>query len=65
MAAIGSPWLSRDEMRYDCATTEVRSLQLAGEDWGEGASAMGQSPRGESPHPVLRHSRGFASACLR
>ncbi|TFV39898.1 hypothetical protein E4K66_09785 [Bradyrhizobium frederickii] len=24
---------------------------LAGEGWGEGVSAMGQSPGGESPHP--------------
>ncbi|TFV78928.1 hypothetical protein E4K64_07065 [Bradyrhizobium frederickii] len=29
-------------------------LPLAGEGWGEGASAMGQSPSGENPHPVLR-----------
>ncbi|MDD1530752.1 hypothetical protein C7U92_26015 [Bradyrhizobium sp. WBOS7] len=27
---------------------------LAGEGWGEGVSATGQSPRGESPHPRLR-----------
>ncbi len=27
---------------------------LAGEGWGEGASATGQPPRGESPHPRLR-----------
>ncbi|PJG55541.1 hypothetical protein CVM73_08200 [Bradyrhizobium forestalis] len=37
-------------------------LPLAGEGWGEGVSAMGQSLKGESPHPALRHSRGFASA---
>ncbi|PSO19549.1 hypothetical protein C7G42_10580 [Bradyrhizobium sp. MOS003] len=29
-------------------------LPLAGEGWGEGVSATGQSPRGESPHPRLR-----------
>ncbi|MGY4499727.1 putative oxygen-independent coproporphyrinogen III oxidase [Bradyrhizobium sp. GM24.11] len=29
-------------------------LPLAGEGWGEGVSAKGQSPRGESPHPALR-----------
>ncbi|QOZ11541.1 hypothetical protein XH96_31450 [Bradyrhizobium sp. CCBAU 51765] len=34
------------------------SLPLAREGWGEGTSAMGQSPRGESPHPALRHSLG-------
>nr|AWM03911.1 hypothetical protein CIT40_30380 [Bradyrhizobium amphicarpaeae] len=27
---------------------------LAGEGWGEGVSATGHSPRGESPHPTLR-----------
>ncbi|PSO24436.1 hypothetical protein C7G41_30885 [Bradyrhizobium sp. MOS002] len=25
---------------------------LAGEGWGEGISATGQSPRGKNPHPV-------------
>src|SRR6202011_578985 len=29
-------------------------LPLAGEGWGEGVTAMGQSPRGEIPHPRLR-----------
>ncbi|QOZ47526.1 hypothetical protein XH89_31590 [Bradyrhizobium sp. CCBAU 53340] len=29
-------------------------LPLAGEGWGEGISAKGQSPRGENPHPALR-----------
>nr|AWM10480.1 hypothetical protein CIT39_31250 [Bradyrhizobium symbiodeficiens]QDF41099.1 hypothetical protein FJN17_27925 [Bradyrhizobium symbiodeficiens] len=29
-------------------------LPLAGEGWGEGASTLGQPPRGESPHPALR-----------
>ncbi|QOZ06396.1 hypothetical protein XH96_01855 [Bradyrhizobium sp. CCBAU 51765] len=28
-------------------------LPLAGEGWGEGVSATGQSPRRESPHPRL------------
>ncbi|EHR01675.1 hypothetical protein Bra471DRAFT_02413 [Bradyrhizobium sp. WSM471] len=32
----------------------VLPLPLAGEGWGEGISASGQSPRGESPHPALR-----------
>ncbi|TGN83550.1 hypothetical protein EOW77_0024995 [Bradyrhizobium yuanmingense] len=27
-------------------------LPLAGEGWGEGVSARGQSPRGESPLPA-------------
>ncbi|PJG55612.1 hypothetical protein CVM73_08610 [Bradyrhizobium forestalis] len=50
-------------MRLDCSNDGgALPLPLAGEGWGEGASAMGQSPRGESPHPALRHSRGFASA---
>ncbi|QAU47831.1 hypothetical protein EAS56_10980 [Bradyrhizobium guangzhouense] len=35
-------------------------LPLAGEGWGEGASAMGQSPRGKNPHPP-RSGRCFAS----
>ncbi|MDD1520557.1 hypothetical protein DCG74_14635 [Bradyrhizobium sp. WBAH42] len=39
-------------------------LPLSGEGWGEGVSATGQSPRGQSPHPALCHSRGFASASL-
>ncbi|RXH08169.1 hypothetical protein EAS54_36310 [Bradyrhizobium guangzhouense] len=26
-------------------------LPLAGEGWGEGVSASGQSPRGKNPHP--------------
>ncbi|MDD1537530.1 hypothetical protein C7U89_29130 [Bradyrhizobium sp. WBOS4] len=29
-------------------------LPLAGEGWGEGVSASGQPPRGESPLPALR-----------
>ncbi|MEH2683777.1 hypothetical protein DXU04_01450 [Bradyrhizobium diazoefficiens] len=29
-------------------------LPLAGEGWGEGLTATGQSSRGESPHPPLR-----------
>ncbi len=29
-------------------------LPLAGEGWGEGASATGQSPSGGSSHPALR-----------
>ncbi|MDD1519838.1 hypothetical protein DCG74_03015 [Bradyrhizobium sp. WBAH42] len=37
-------------------------LPLAEEGWGEGVSAVGQSPSGESPHPALRLSRGLASA---
>ncbi|RZI39403.1 hypothetical protein EGT07_29145 [Herbaspirillum sp. HC18] len=38
---------------------------LAGEGWGEGISATGQSPRGENPHPapgtMLRIARTPAS----
>ncbi|PJG51128.1 hypothetical protein CVM73_32590 [Bradyrhizobium forestalis] len=29
-------------------------LPLAGEGWGEGVSAVGQSPSGKNPHPALR-----------
>jgi hypothetical protein len=32
----------------------VLPLAFAGEGWGEGISASGQSPRGENPHPALR-----------
>ncbi|RXG90970.1 hypothetical protein EAS61_25205 [Bradyrhizobium zhanjiangense] len=57
--------LEHDEIRLDSRKGEGGlPLPLAGEGWGEGASAMGQSPNGESPHPALRHSRGFASASL-
>ena len=35
-------------------STGALPLPLAGEGWGEGISASGQSPRGESPHPALR-----------
>ncbi|PJG51015.1 hypothetical protein CVM73_33035 [Bradyrhizobium forestalis] len=46
-------------MRLDrCRDGGELPLPLA----GEGVSSMGQSPRGESPLPALRHSRGFASA---
>ncbi|MDD1537683.1 hypothetical protein C7U89_30240 [Bradyrhizobium sp. WBOS4] len=31
-------------------------LPQAGEGWGEGVSAKGQSPRGESPLPRLRRN---------
>ncbi|RXG87983.1 hypothetical protein EAS61_30145 [Bradyrhizobium zhanjiangense] len=52
-------------MRLDsCDGGGKLPLPLAGDGWGEGASAMGQSPRGENPHPALRRSRGFASASL-
>ncbi|RXH19887.1 hypothetical protein EAS54_05780 [Bradyrhizobium guangzhouense] len=37
-------------------------LPLVGEGRGEGVTSMGQPPRGENPHPRLRHSRGSASA---
>ncbi|RZM91318.1 hypothetical protein CWO91_41425, partial [Bradyrhizobium genosp. SA-3] len=46
--------LKRDEIRLVCCTEGALPLPLAGEGWGEGVSAMGQSPRGESPHPALR-----------
>ncbi|QAU41303.1 hypothetical protein XH86_29215 [Bradyrhizobium guangdongense] len=35
-------------------------LPLAGEGWGEGVPATGQSPRGKNPHPP-RAGRCFAS----
>ncbi|QOZ10751.1 hypothetical protein XH96_26895 [Bradyrhizobium sp. CCBAU 51765] len=41
-------------IRSDCCTGGALPCPLAGEGWGEGVSAMGQSPRGESPHPRLR-----------
>ncbi|PJG57289.1 hypothetical protein CVM73_01890 [Bradyrhizobium forestalis] len=41
-------------MRLDCSNGGVLPRPLAGEGWGEGVSAMGQSPSGESPHPRLR-----------
>ncbi|RXG94697.1 hypothetical protein EAS61_19565 [Bradyrhizobium zhanjiangense] len=46
--------LKRDEIRLVCCTEGALPLPLAGEGWGEGVSTMGQSLRGESPHPALR-----------
>ncbi|PJG52396.1 hypothetical protein CVM73_26020 [Bradyrhizobium forestalis] len=49
-------------MKLDrCNDGGALPLPLAGEGWGEGASAMGQSPRGESPHPALRAPTSPAS----
>ncbi|MDD1529538.1 hypothetical protein C7U92_20985 [Bradyrhizobium sp. WBOS7] len=44
--------LSREADR--CNERGALPLPQAGEGWGEGVAAMGQSPRGESPHPRLR-----------
>ncbi|MDD1529594.1 hypothetical protein C7U92_27750 [Bradyrhizobium sp. WBOS7] len=40
--------------RAVAASAGALPLPLAGEGWGEGASAMRQSPSRESPHPALR-----------
>ncbi|RTE94585.1 hypothetical protein D6B98_01915 [Bradyrhizobium sp. LVM 105] len=40
--------------RSAAANAGALPLPLAGEGWGEGASAMGQSLSGENPHPALR-----------
>ncbi|TGN83475.1 hypothetical protein EOW77_0024565 [Bradyrhizobium yuanmingense] len=37
-----------------CCAGGALPLSLAGEGWGEGVSAKGQSPRGKNPHPALR-----------
>ncbi|MDD1531833.1 hypothetical protein C7U92_31925 [Bradyrhizobium sp. WBOS7] len=37
-----------------CRAGGALPLPLAGEGRGEGVSAMGQSPRGENPHPTRR-----------
>ncbi|QOZ06378.1 hypothetical protein XH96_01760 [Bradyrhizobium sp. CCBAU 51765] len=36
------------------SSAEALAKADAGEGWGEGVSATGQSPRGKSPHPRLR-----------
>ncbi|RXH01978.1 hypothetical protein EAS61_05965 [Bradyrhizobium zhanjiangense] len=46
-------YLERNEITFDCHNGGALPLPLAGEGWGEGVSAMGQSPRGDSPHPAL------------
>ncbi|PJG52792.1 hypothetical protein CVM73_24485 [Bradyrhizobium forestalis] len=55
----------KPEIEPHSRTRHCAKLSQAGEGRGEGVSAMGHSPRGQSPHPALRHSRGFASAFLK
>ncbi|UUO46066.1 hypothetical protein DCM78_03405 [Bradyrhizobium sp. WBOS04] len=38
---------------------------LAGEGWGEGVAATGQSPRGENPHPSPLPQAGEGAHLLR
>ncbi|QOZ07454.1 hypothetical protein XH96_07900 [Bradyrhizobium sp. CCBAU 51765] len=45
-----------------CNERGALPLPLAGEGWGEGVSAMGQSLREESPHPRRSLSSGAPSA---